>query len=287
MIDFECAKPNATQSANYDKLQRAMVQGTKILDVIGKYKDGGKKIRGRLMGCKDAAEQPKIFIELLPYVQTVKDFHDFAESLGDILPLVAKELIKAKTLEHQQAFIKLFADSLDFIRRFDLKKTFTPEIQNDFAYYKRSLGKFGKVPEVKSQLPLNPQDASMVSMFLGPSGPMVNYISRKLSTAFPGKEQENLTMLLANIANILCSAVMQKKMSDAANTYCLGAMTGAIVMYDLIAAGTGGVFAKDSKIDMKACCKMIKGVTELQNCVRYSTRSYNSTASDKIRSYIE
>jgi len=221
-------------------------------------------------------------------VQTVKDFHDFAQVLGDILPQVAKDLIKSNTLEHQQAFIKLFADTLDFIRRFDTNKTFTPEIQNDFAYYKRSLGKFSKVPGVKAKLPLSPQDASMVSMFLGPSGPMVTFVGQIMDKKFPdGKEKESLLELLANIANILCSAVMQKKMSDDADKYCLGAMTGAIVMYDFLAIKTGGVFGKDSKVDMKSCCKMIKDVSELCACVRYSTRSYNSTASDKIRSYIE
>ena len=245
------------------------------------------------MGCKDEEESCKIFIELLSYVNTVKEFHSFANVIGKMVPDLCREMIAAETVEHQQAMVKLFADILDFIRKFDTAKTYAPELQNDFAFFKRSLGKYSKHPTVADKIPLGAQEASMISLFLGPSGPMTTSLGDKLIKAFPTPaEKERFMDLIASMANILCTYVMQKKETagPAVIKYCLGAMTGAIVLYDYISSldrARGGVFAKDSKIQIKQCCKQIRGQKDLCACVRYSTKTYSSSASDKIRSYIE
>lgn len=296
IIDFENARPNATKSAVYEKLKSEMTDNAgQLLINIKNYGSGGRKIRGRLMGCKDATEAGKIFLELLPQVRGIKEFYDFAETLGNLLPGLAKELmgaLAAGELEHQQAMLKLFADVLDFIRQFDTAKTYAAELQNDFSFYKRSLGKYGKDPAVVDHIPLNQEAASVVSLFLGPSGPMTTYLGDKMSKAFASEHVE-LMQLLANIANILCTYLMQHEKSEGgqeAMTYCMGAMVGAIVMYDYISYldnAMAGVFKKSSKIDIKSCCKMIRGNSDLCACVRFSTKTYNSSASNKIRAYIE
>lgn len=293
LIDFEGAKPNKTKSDTYEALKSQMAKGNKLLSVLQGYGNGGRKIRGRLMGCKDDDKAAEIFVELLQYVDIVKDFYTFAGIIGKMLPSLARELMTADTLEHQQAMVKLFADVLDFIRKFDTAKTYAPELQNDFAFFKRSLGKFGKHGAVKDKIPLTAQEASMVSLFLGPSGPMTTFLGDKCAKAFPkSPEKEQFIELVASVANILCTFVMQsKEASDGTRKYCLGAMTGAIVLYDYISSldhgRGGGVFSASSKIQIKQCCKQIRGHKDLCACVRYSTKTYSASASDKIRGYLE
>jgi len=232
-------------------------------------------------------------MELLPYVNQVKEYYAFAGVLGKLVPVVAKELIAANTLEHQQAMLKLFADVLDFIRTFDIAKQYTPELQMDFAFFKRSIGKFGKIPEVADKIPLTAQEASMISLFLGWAGPLTSNLGDALCKAFPddGTHRDKLIELLANMANILCTFLM--KVPDASadsKKYCSGAMTGAIMMYDYISASSvpqRSVFGRDSKIDIKQCCKQLRGQSDLCACIRYSTKTYSKNATDKIKKYIE
>lgn len=275
-----------------------MQAGYKLLATLTAYKNGGKDVRRKLLGCKDDEEKPKIFSDLLPYIETIKSLYEFAKVLGKLVPIVAKELIEANDLEHQQAMLKLFADVLDFVRQFDTKKQFTPELQMDFAFFKRSVGKFGKHPDVRDKIPLTQQEASLISLFLGWSGPLTSNLGDTLVKTFPETAdsknkvtRQELTSLLANIANILCTFVMTKKDASVdATTYCFGAMTGAIVMYDYVCSQSGptcSVFGRDSKIDIKQCCKMIRGHPDFCACVRYSTKTYGKHASDKIRKYIE
>ena len=248
----------------------------------------------QLLGCKDEEEKPKIFLELLPFVNQVKEYYAFAGVLGKLVPVVAKELIDAHSLEHQQAMLKLFADVLDFIRKFDIAKQYTPELQMDFAFFKRSIGKFSKIPEVAEKIPLTAQEASMISLFLGWAGPLTSNLGDTLNKTFPddgGHRRDELISLLANMANILCTFVMKvPEASSDSKLYCLGAMTGAIVMYDYVSASScpqRSVFGRDSKIDIKQCCKQIRGQSDLCACIRYSTKSYAKNASDKIKKYIE
>ena len=293
LIDFTNAKPNTTKSDTYEALKKEMVRGYKLLQSLKDYKDGGKSVRRRLLGCKDEEEKPKIFLELLPFVNQVKEYYAFAGVLGKLVPGVAKELINAPDLEHQQAMLKLFADVLDFIRKFDISKQYTPELQMDFAFYKRSIGKFGKIPEVADKIPLTAQEASMISLFLGWAGPLTSNLGDTLCKQFPddGSSRDQLISLLANMANILCTFIM--KVPDASpdsKMYCLGAMTGAIVMYDYVSASSvpqRSVFGRDSKIDIKQCCKQIRGHKDLCACIRYSTKTYAKHASDKIKKYIQ
>merc|ERR1712146_91650 len=220
-------------------------------------------------GCKDEEEKPKIFLELLPFVNQVKEYYAFAGVLGKLVPGVAKELINAPDLEHQQAMLKLFADVLDFIR------------------------KFGKIPEIADKIPLTAQESSMISLFLGWAGPLTSNLGDTLCKQFPddGSSRDQLISLLANMANILCTFIM--KVPDASpdsKMYCLGAMTGAIVMYDYVSASSvpqRSVFGRDSKIDIKQCCKQIRGHKDLCACIRYSTKTYAKHASDKIKKYIQ
>lgn len=202
------------------------------------------------------------------------------------MPDVAASLIAAGSLEHQQAMVKLFADALDFVLMFDRAKIMCPAIQNDFAFYRRSLAKMSADEKIEPEMKVNAERSQAICMFIAESIPMMRVLSNAFSIKFgSASEKTHVLELLSEMANILCSVVMNKKFESAkTNEYCLHAMTGAIVLYDHV--DPNGAFAKSSRIKIKQCAKQVNGRQDLINALMYSTRHYNS-APTKIRSILE
>jgi len=81
---------------------------------------------------------------VLPAVDQLKTFYDFAQELQETFPKLLSSLCKEDPkagLSHQQALAKQMGDVIDFVLQFDDLKMTNPAIQNDFSYYRRSLNR--------------------------------------------------------------------------------------------------------------------------------------------------
>lgn len=90
-----------------------------------------------------------------------------------------------KTLQQNQALAKLFGQILNFVTIFDQLKMRKPEIQNDFSYYRRSMGRMktkGVEIVVKDEL------ANKMSLFFAYPTPMLNVLI-EIMTSFLEQEK--------------------------------------------------------------------------------------------------
>ena len=91
-------------------------------------------------------------------------------------PLVVCEEEKQPLLL-QQAIAKRLAEVFDFVLKFDELKMLRPGLQNDFSFYRRSLGKHAQDPN----LLVKDDDASFISLFLAAHIPMMTALSKSAS----------------------------------------------------------------------------------------------------------
>ncbi len=116
-----------------------------------------------------------------------------------------------------------------------------PEIQNDFSYYRRSLGsKALSNTSVSIALPPVSSDmANVISMWLAQNLPMTLSINGRQTR--PGA--------VAHIANICCGMVVRNRCErEGELSKVMAMMVAATVLYDRIATEAGGAFGNNSLI---------------------------------------
>jgi hypothetical protein len=109
-----------------------------------------------------------------------------------ILDSIEKESCGARTL----------CDVLNFVLKFDGAKMMQPHVQNDFSFYRRTLGKMGRDAQEAAE-------ASMVSMFIANNAPLMAALV-KGTTAASGHNMR-VKEVIAAIANICCNMVVSDK----------------------------------------------------------------------------
>jgi hypothetical protein len=138
-----------------------------------------------------------------------------SEALSQVLPRLLTDLMAPpaaassskdaeKAVEHHMsdkaACVKQIGLILDFALKFDGIKMMKSQIQNDFSYYRRSMGK-----RDFSELCVSSEDANFISLFLAASSPMVEMLKKCVKTA--SDQNEGVLLVLAAFANICCSMV--------------------------------------------------------------------------------
>jgi hypothetical protein len=106
-----------------------------------------------------------------------------------------------------------------------------PDLQNDFSFYRRSLGSKALA---NSPHPITPDAANVVSMWLAQNLPMTSSIRR-----------ETNAFAVGNLANLCCGMIVRGTCQDPiVTTKVLRIMVAATVAYDRIARD--GVFCSQS-----------------------------------------
>ncbi len=226
---------------------------------------------------------------MLPAVDQLKEFFDYAIELENVFPMLLAALCDAvpkHTIQNKQALAKQLADVLDFVLRFDDAKMVNPAIQNDFSYYRRTLNRM-KINKKDSNIKIKDEEANRMSLFFAYPTPMMRVLSdvttKYLNDNSATVSRDNVTAGLSVMANVCFEMVLNKKFDkDQTNMFCLRAMTGAIILYDHIHAL--GAFVKKSPINMKGCILQLKqyqpatpntSTDGLLNALRFTTVHLN------------
>jgi protein FAM49B len=114
-------------------------------------------------------------------------------------------------LETQQSLVKQFAHILDFVLKFDDLKMTNPSIQNDFSYYRRTLGRQSIVP-IENQINLKHDNfelsnemANRMSLFYAQATPMLKVLSDSTTKFVETNKDlpiENTTETLSTMAKV-------------------------------------------------------------------------------------
>lgn len=125
-----------------------------------------------------------------------------------------------------------------------------PGIQNDFAFYRRTLHKHLK----DLNLPVSEVNASHVSKFFAPPNPVMY----ALSEALKSNEQNKSTVeQVGSMANVCLLIIKGQKFPPNSPNYflCLRTMCACIILYDM--TDPEGAFRKGSSIRIKPAINML------------------------------
>ncbi|KAG0067809.1 Protein fam49a [Podila epicladia] len=146
----------------------------------------------------------------------------------------------------------------------------TPQIQNDFSYYRRCLSRGKLSNEVDLKSAMNEDElANHVSMFYAYPTPMLKTC---LST-------------LASVCYHTVSNSKKKPQRPETTAFCLRVMVIAIIIYDHI--DPQGAFGKSSPINIKSSVKAIHShgqstdTPNLISALRYNTKHLNDASTSK------
>lgn len=290
-LDFEHARPNNVDQEHLcQTVSTALENGNSLLSVLTDYKTGcAELIREAFSHPQDLSFEERAFRAVIFKVIDVKKVHEFSCNLVANFPLLLDALGRDnanQTLNDQQALAKSIADIISFSLVFDDLKAHCPQMQNDFAYYRRYQGKYysmQKQNQIDIQVP--EFDTDQISMFIAHGSPLVNAIITEVSRT--AQCSEHSVAVLAAMANI-CAAMVNKRRFSNEQTYlfCLRAMTGAIVLYDHISPL--GAFHRRSPIKIKKCIQLIASypsapedfLAGLNNAIKHSTKNFSTCPSD-------
>jgi len=162
--------------------------------------------------------------------------------------------------------------------KIDQKKMMTPGLQNDFSFYRRSVGKF------PSEAPVTETAANQISMWIAEAIPLTSAVSGALKAA--NKKNGRLCEALGNMANTAAWIVAKDgSLSQKQKDELFTAMVSAIVVFDRATAR--GAFSKDSGIMMKKCLRTLVAeehssesevVVGAKNSLKYSTVHYGDSS---------
>jgi len=179
------------------------------------------------------------------------------------------------TIQRYQATSRRLADVLDFVLKFDEIKMLRPGIQNDFSYYRRSLGKHMQ----DKDLTVRDDEASFISLFIAQPIPMMTAIAKATTDLMneSAHYRVHVPKVLATVANVCLHLVKQGEQDEALNTTCARAMVGCIVLFDHVSPE--GAFVKRSGINTRQAVQLlVKEFSDqpaLLNAIRYSAPHFS------------
>ena len=215
--------------------EQMLNQGPEILEKIASYKGCEEFIR-KAITTPTPENEEAAWKAVLPAVDRLQEFFDFATTLEEIFPMLLVALCAEDprhSLKNKQALAKQLADILDFVLRFDDLKMVNPAIQNDFSYYRRTLNRM-KINKKDGNVKIRDELANRMSLFFAYPTPMMKVLSDTTSKYLSGDayiRPEAVTEGLAVMANVCYEMVLNKKFaSEQTNFFCMRAMTGSIIL---------------------------------------------------------
>ena len=247
------------------QMQTHITRGKEILTLLATFPSTRPQQQEAMQKPKEQEIQNIAFDAILPNALLVKEFFEYSKEMekeaSQILTFIIEKGIASNTgkqqqkwLEANQNVVQCLCDVLFFALSFDNKKMQSPDVQNDFAYYRRNMAKF---TEKVTEGGIGEAETNSIAMWLADGTPMLTRLSDafgQVAATLDVKSRSGVGVkhALANIANVTCSMLMrgdvgQTSLTDPAieNTnYCLALMTSAIVLFDRVVPT--GVFRKNS-----------------------------------------
>lgn len=208
-------------------------------------------------------------------VKMIAYWHDLGERVGHTMVTLTSRLSTSTLPQNTESAVSLLR-ILSLVWRFDQAKMGQPGIQNDFAGFRRVLG---KVPPECT--PLDEGSSGMISMWIADMSPITTKVVQSLQQSTPAV----VGPVLAASANCCCGMASGPK-SSMPEAY-LQAMVCAMILYDKL---NGSVFTA-REIAVRKCALAIRNyggpsTMQFQNSLKFSTYSYRD-APDSIQSILE
>ncbi|KAH9419553.1 Protein fam49b, partial [Dermatophagoides pteronyssinus] len=296
------AQPTESEQMTYTVVDNTLNDAAKILADLQTYKGASAEIRQAIDNPHNKELQLKIWNTVVPLVNRLKHFYEFALRLDETVMLLLGELCSdsmppLKHLETQQALVKQFSCLLDFVLKFDELKMLNPSIQNDFSFYRRTINRIRSPnPNHNTDLmaieDLSPEFANRMSLFYANATPMLHSLANatlNFVTSNPHLPIENITETLGTMAKV-CQRMIENQdfcsrfQNEETVYFVLRVMVGVIILYDHV--HPIGAFAKTTQIDVRGSIKVLKEqpptmVEGLLNSLRYTTRHLNDDTTPK------
>ena len=225
----------------------------------------------------DQELQQVAFSALLPNVKLIQKFFNTANETAEYAVNLLQELSGDMAMRTNMHKTYQLIQLLNTLYAVDQAKMMTPGIQNDFSFYRRSVGKF------QSQAPVPETAANQISMWIAEATPMLSSLTMALKTAI--KKRPELGGTLTKLAN-MCAWIVSRDggLTQSQKDELFVAMTTAIILVDRSTAR--GAFFKESGIQMKKCLKTMVSdehsngsevVMGCKNSLKYSTLHFNDS----------
>ncbi|GMH55362.1 hypothetical protein TrRE_jg11322, partial [Triparma retinervis] len=254
-----------------------------VLEWLNSYKPCLEPIRKALSTPSDMELQQEAFTALTGNVKKTDEFYRKAGAVADYLPTVLGELGGEGCIMQDLWMARRLVELLALIYDVDQKKMMCPGLQNDFSFYRRSVGKF------QSQASVSETSANQISMWIAEAGPTTAGAGEALKKAGGRASDGPVHMALAKVAN-MCAWIVAKdqEMGSTEKAQLLMAMVECMILFDR--SSSRGVFVRTSGVMVRKCLAVLKEegesgggrnagvVVGLKNGVKYSTLHFRDAA---------
>mmetsp|Transcript_9858 Transcript_9858/g.32111 ORF Transcript_9858/g.32111 Transcript_9858/m.32111 type:complete len:310 (-) Transcript_9858:131-1060(-) len=271
-----------------EKYPELQTLGAKLREV----RDYGKASEAHAAAIRDAMSYPNdesklvnALKDLNPSVDVIAGWYDAGENLAALVPRLAADVERdlGDKAPGQSTSIKAMMCVLSFMLEFDSAKMSTPSIQNDFSFVRRAQNKNASLT---SNI-LDPNKASVCSMFIAQSSPMIARVAAEIDVPTAVK--------IAKVASVCAVACSDKRIDPGQRETALAATTAAFVLYDRAAKNPGGAFAASSPVNAKRVATAIKKyaadtpdrLNVLFGAFMYSTVNYSKAASTAVQNIVD
>lgn len=286
-VDFKSAQPSENEKALCEQVDLLLNRGSELVKHVEGYTDCSAVIRKALSNPTPENEE-EAFKIVKTNANLINDFYQHSKSMEVVFPKLLKALSaddEKRSVQDKQAVAKKTAELLDFVLKFDELKMLRPGMQNDFSFYRRSLGRHAADPD----LIVKDDEASFISLFIAQPIPMMTVLISSTSELLNQDAQSSTTIprVLATMANVCLHLVKTKTFPDDADTnrLCVRTMVSSIVLFDHISAE--GAFVKRSGINIKSAVSILTSDYKDQKCLinalKFSTLHFSD---DSTPSYI-
>eukprot|EP00611_Tribonema_gayanum_P010163 TRINITY_DN2008_c0_g1_i1.p1 TRINITY_DN2008_c0_g1~~TRINITY_DN2008_c0_g1_i1.p1 ORF type:complete len:307 (-),score=57.19 TRINITY_DN2008_c0_g1_i1:1051-1971(-) len=236
---------------------KAQIHGA--LEAVNAYTGCADVIRHSMSAPGDHSAQRAAFDALLPNVERIASFHATSQTLAALLPRLLLRLSELHTIVDRPQLVRQVVAMLAYVLEWDQAKMMRPQIQNDFAFYKRLMPRMVASSDYTlEQLTVSDRHAGTISMFIAENMPLTVALSTALRDNTTASRTANI---IAQVANLCCGTVARADgyRQDATLRQLLLGMTSAVVLYDRITIE--GVFARGGGVGVSlrySTCSCLK-----------------------------
>ncbi|KAL7718524.1 CYRIA/CYRIB Rac1 binding domain-containing protein [Entamoeba marina] len=278
------AQPTADENEVHTLTNQIISKSANILEQISSYKPKENEIRAAIAS-PSAETEEAAWQAILPQVQIINGFFEYGKTMKTGFISGIEFLCKIsgpQCVTQHQATSNCLIEMINFSVQFDNMKLSNPGLQNDFSYYRRSIGKMKT--KHRDDVFLRDDVTNQISMFFAFAAPMILNLSEALSDAVKnGVSLDNIACWIKTVATS-CSSMSAKKGDEGVK--CLRVMTGCILLYDAVVPL--GAFNPKSGFRILDCVRSLKNYTEspdevamLINSLKYSTKHFNDEETPK------
>ncbi|KAJ5070341.1 hypothetical protein M0811_11007 [Anaeramoeba ignava] len=224
---------------------------------------------------------------LIPDIQKQIEIYEYCMDISNSISIILTKLLEIKNLKKQEFEIfecyRLLAESFDFIQVFDQIKISTPQLQNDFSFFRRNLtNNIGLVQNFYNDtLGMN------MSLFFANSFPMLHNVSNTIIQFKENRNEDDIFTIFYNFITHYYDQLVSKVYSNKSIVlFILRAMVIGMCLFDNI--HPNGVF-NDPRFDFSNNIQFIGEFKPRQisliNLLKFSTKTLKKT--NTIRLFLQ